>query len=1835
MSSSNEDGHGGFKSPSSQGTELLERKEAPFVTAPAHPYEDDILLLPLHRRFLYNENGSRREEREYLLQLGDCVFTVSPELIRVRTESRSQKARPIRQPGPLSTQAGYMEREVHVTLYFTSTEEINGFPCPGPNGSTYYMDGLRSMVAMIRMCPILPVVNQHLNFVHDIHAVMVASVGIQSIEGFPGTFAVELALRPIAVESLLLFSGDLFGQINWPLFRWHYQRKIGDGVPGETKKRYATLYSTALNDSIGFDIVDSDRLGNDPWDAIHYVPATITEPLYVQGISMQFQNIVVPMQTQAAGEPFYQYMGGTDATVLLQIRTADEVAAAQLQQMQLDAMALARTFHNRVVTSPIRIEHSLLNALGVAHVMIEAVDMQTVPGFPGVMDCNMALTSYEVAQSRAEQLKSFSPAKQYPNLMEALLEKDPKNVNFIEQSILAEEFLSSEQLYPDLELPTLGEVKKVCAEINQQRAKLGLAPIPVPNPSPMDWGENSFVDPDFWMTYPGLMATGIVDLDSVQIPADVRNLLSVDDAANLLKKTMNLLEDFDRNRPLQTIRLRDIPLVRDAPALQAYINRKLVASGVKRRNEDYFIESDVLGISIQQEMLDFQVAAEKAGGNKQAAEALQSAWGEHIGQALMKLQRNTGLSAVFWLGLVAKVSSWGTMSNEPGPLSDHLRSHKNYFRLEGRTHSQSVAIYTDEKGNEKSWLAYKTQYAGIAEGGITFSLRHLSGMRSSVENAARPYVRRQEDVAMWANELADLMREILKELGISEEFLIQATAEAKDRNLKELLEMAAAERTRPYGSFDMYDGESHRKPRMLSDKTARLAGALHNSVRYSHRGRLSRAFPTYQLVFIDEGGQDNQARKIWSNFYMYHSLLSMDLIRERNNPADVLALTLTNVYGTLNWRSRHRIPVNTSLAGDWKRIMDGLLFNWDNSNQYLLEHRTHLRTHFDLRPGQRVHLRLGYSGNAAMLPVVFNGSISELEFGEQIQLIAQSDGQELLQPVVDMDGSGTEGENKTFAKLDNTVSGHLLKLLAKDSSGVWDRILGDSPPANWIGAQERKVRSYWGLEHYGAMSFGARSFRFGALEMQSRYERYKNIYPGDYNHRLPPLDEGFVESWMTTLGGWMDKKAHDWFAQIQANDNEPYVFVDTNGKTVWDIFKICENACPGYVSHTHYHGFDSRMFFGMPMWQMRYNWRINKNTKLAKGEPVSAQQMQTDYAELERPFTQIHYAHSLTDILGNGIRTSNDFPTVAIGVYGFGDAQGTSTFAQYADIRMRPDMQRVETVDLGIYRDVAGPDKFYEYMGWTNFRQIAIAATRAHLAKRMGDMYTGDLILVGDSAISPCDLLHIIDTHWTMAGNVWVNRVTHHMSIEGGFMTTIEPKAVALSTDEIAEDSALMSLIGSFYGQFVPSVRATISTASGLLAIYALKRMIGPSALGVRGSLVMTAGALGEIGLAGVSGIGSLYTRLGGALAVYRGKRIRMAIDALKWTFGSGWMKSTFAVVGRAAAATPAAVTATSAGFSAMVAGFNAGRAAGSGTAQALSGAVNVIKGVSVAGRALSFTPYAAVHLVTAVLTGALTYWVQGVIERFYNSRNTIILMPISYRDGFMVGGVEAWRDLIPGWPDPRYVYVESQEQVEELYNTGRETSSSSSTGSTRIRSFQSPLKVAGVVVTSRYGKLRTKADLKYAQYRAAAAYKNESDAAIKAIVARELGGGADTTAPYPHGGLDLAVEGGGWGTPIYPVQEGVVEFWGFNKIYGYHVKIRHDALPGDQKYLYTLYAHMADQNQRDKRHKLTPVKVGDAVGKNTVIGLMDSTGFSTGPHLHLEFIVGGQTRDPGIYLKL
>jgi len=108
---------------------------------------------------------------------------------------------------------------------------------------------------------------------------------------------------------------------------------------------------------------------------------------------------------------------------------------------------------------------------------------------------------------------------------------------------------------------------------------------------------------------------------------------------------------------------------------------------------------------------------------------------------------------------------------------------------------------------------------------------------------------------------------------------------------------------------------------------------------------------------------------------------------------------------------------------------------------------------------------------------------------------------------------------------------------------------------------------------------------------------------------------------------------------------------------------------------------------------------------------------------------------------------------------------------------------------------------------------------------------------------------------------------------------------------------------------------------------------------------------------------------------------------------------------------------------------------------------------------------------------------------------------------------------------------------------------------------------------------------------------------------------------PFGHGseshtGIDIS---GTTGDPVYATGDGVVDSAGWNGDYGNMVVVNHNNVG-----FVTRYAHLSSIS----------VRPGDRVSRGDLVGLVGSTGRSTGSHLHFEVHVNGTPQNPARFLS-
>lgn len=99
-----------------------------------------------------------------------------------------------------------------------------------------------------------------------------------------------------------------------------------------------------------------------------------------------------------------------------------------------------------------------------------------------------------------------------------------------------------------------------------------------------------------------------------------------------------------------------------------------------------------------------------------------------------------------------------------------------------------------------------------------------------------------------------------------------------------------------------------------------------------------------------------------------------------------------------------------------------------------------------------------------------------------------------------------------------------------------------------------------------------------------------------------------------------------------------------------------------------------------------------------------------------------------------------------------------------------------------------------------------------------------------------------------------------------------------------------------------------------------------------------------------------------------------------------------------------------------------------------------------------------------------------------------------------------------------------------------------------------------------------------------------------------------------PHNGIDIAAAKD---TPVFATAGGVVRYTGYQTKLGNTVTIDHGN--GIRSY----YGHLSK----------IKVRKGQRISRRDLIGLVGSSGYSTGPHLHYEIRIGGRAVNPYKYI--
>ena len=783
---------------------------------------------------------------------------------------------------------------------------------------------------------------------------------------------------------------------------------------------------------------------------------------------------------------------------------------------------------------------------------------------------------------------------------------------------------------------------------------------------------------------------------------------------------------------------------------------------------------------------------------------------------------------------------------------------------------------------------------------------------------------------------------------------------------------------------------SHFLPDHLTAPSEALYRSFNDSIEFDMRGRLTRAFPTFQMFIVDEG-RWMLWYKLWDNLYGYNAIRSIDLIKDREIVADTLIMEMTNVYSNLSTKySRYRednssFKITDIFSGsptDAKRTWN-TIFNI--ADQDVIDAQSeHLDTMM-LKAGARIHLRLGYGSNASNLPIVFNGTITEMDSQEITTIIAQGDGIELTNKLNVKPGE----TNASFFNLVISEPRELICGLMSSKGSIWRDL------ANRITKGFSFKHNPLGIAHFGNDAivppalgnlpwFRTSSGDYGEVGL--------NIYSASGHQTFSQwvcygkIDK--IKEPHRTLS-WGKEVTPEHIAYEGQRVKEPRIKIFLYDKTIWDIVNLLSMAVPDYVCAVHPFELRSTIFYGKPMWGLAYRYDY-----LFRVNPESRELQRIITHEFRKPYSQFHTFNGFSDIIANKVKaTESGVYTNVIVAYGGNDEKTTPMVHADTDIFTEKQKTAIVRADIALDKRIHFGGIFSTNF-WTSEAYAQTVGANA-LKNYMSYMYDGELVLLGYPSVKPHDRFYLEDNYSDMQGVAGVRRVVHHMSFETGFTTSVTPDCVC-----VVDDMHQLSLA---HWQ---------SAVAGVIVGRLLVRKAARSALDrIFGALVGRAWRRNpaELGRA----IGGIVGRLLGDPTSAQAVRLTDDImDALRSGRKLTNLKSSI-VNSKSSARVIRGIQRFFSGIDTATDAGKAWRKAGK-TAKLM----RTLKGAAVAADiALGLTGMILVEVGITVLTRSIP----EMYRRWRNRRQAVVIMPLKYRGRPYTAGVNGHKGLVYGEPSGRW----------------------------------------------------------------------------------------------------------------------------------------------------------------------------------------------------------------------
>lgn len=512
------------------------------------------------------------------------------------------------------------------------------------------------------------------------------------------------------------------------------------------------------------------------------------------------------------------------------------------------------------------------------------------------------------------------------------------------------------------------------------------------------------------------------------------------------------------------------------------------------------------------------------------------------------------------------------------------------------------------------------------------------------------------------------------------------------------------------------------------DEDAQAILRIHNLSKGLAIG-VDKLIPVYKIYVVYDNQQNTLIKNLDadadSSFYELHSARNIRIVLPtQDNPVSAAYFEVMNpLSDTNNPKNRFR-----TTAVNWGASSS------DYANFVKYEQ-------IKVKPGTKIHIKMGYGNDVNKLHTVFNGSVVDVGSGETMAITAEGYGRELVNEILNV------GDADYFRRYLSFIDGH-----DKFISEVVVNTLYQSKATYHFGSDPTLNRNEInpGAIDRPTLSFnnglwGEGSFLF--FRLYSPDQRLENIYID----QIEMLDQIFHETFTRFFS----------LAGKESFFKEYHVWNDT----LWDVLTGCRRHYPSSCLYVRELGDRSTIFLGIKE-QLMIGKKSDRGlyTRLINGGDEARELTQQITADLYVPATDIHIASTSYNMIHNGLLLNANYKTAVQIPY-------STSLDDFSETRIT-DMALLKANSEILGFDVR-EEQILHHSAHSELSAYRIA--QAILMEESERMYSGNIILTGDASIKVGDMIYLSDHSRDMFGMIKCREVTHVFSHQDGFITIVTP----------------------------------------------------------------------------------------------------------------------------------------------------------------------------------------------------------------------------------------------------------------------------------------------------------------------------------------------------------------------------------------------------------------------------------------------------------------------------